>query len=194
LRHAGLLLAAFLFAGDLEAQIRPGLDLRVGAAVPWDMDAEDARDFPGEELEAGPSYTVHLSFPRGTKGALYLGFAQHQLECAAACGGAGDLVSTSWALGARIEPVAAGAVSPWLRLGLVFDRSEGEFLDGGAVVRRVSGLTFAPEAGLGLTLRVVERLSLSPGVRYLQFDARFPEAQDVRIKMLVADLGFQLNF
>jgi hypothetical protein len=193
LRHAGLLLAAFLFAADAQAQIRPGLDLRVGAAVPWDMESEEVSGFPGEELSAGPSFTVHVSFPAGTKGGLYLGFAQHQMECAAGCADAGDVVSTSWALGARVEPLAA-VVSPWLRLGLVFDRSEGEFLEDGALVRRVSGLTFAPEVGLGLTLRASERLYLSPGARYIQFDARFPDVEDLRIKMLVVDLGFVLNF
>lgn len=193
LRHAGFLFAAFLFAADTQAQIRPGLDLRVGAAVPWNMDSEEVRGFVGEGLEAGPSFTVHVAFPTGTKGALYLGFAQHQMECGAACANAGDVVSTSWALGARLEPLAA-VVAPWLRLGLVFDRSEGEFLEDGALVRRVSGLTFAPEVGLGLTLHATERLYLSPGARYIQFDARFPDVEDLRIKMLVVDLGFVLNF
>jgi hypothetical protein len=194
IRLSELLIAAFLLgAGKAAAQVRPALDLRVGVAVPWDMTSSPTSGFPGAELEPGPSYTVHLAFPRGSKGVLYLGFAQHHLECSESCGRAGDVVSTQWALGARLEPLAA-VVSPWLRLGLIFDRTEGEFLEEGAVVRHVSGLAFAPEGGLGLTIRLAERFYLSPGARYLQLDARFPHAEDVRVKMLVADLGLVLAF
>lgn len=185
---------ALLIASSPEvgAQQRAGLEWRGGAAVP--VGAFRAGLTPGGDLEPGTSVALQLVVPRGARGVFYAGFAQHRLRCAGTgCTGADDLVSTSWNVGARFHPVVR-AWGPWIRLGGVFDRSEADFIEDGARVRRVSNLSVGGEVGAGFVVPVTPRMALSPGVRYTFLNARFPHAGPVRMRQVVADLGVVFGF
>jgi hypothetical protein len=195
--RAALVVLAFVmacFAGaPAHAQVRPGVDLRAGVAMPLDMN--DFCCFPQGALERGTSFSLHLGFPAGPRAGMYLGFAQHTLECGLACTEASDLVSTSWVLGVRVEPILGPRlVSPWLKLGLLFDRTEADFPNGPLSERRTSSIALGPELGAGLSIRLAERVSLSPGARFVRVDASFRNGGDVLIKMIAADVGLSLAF
>jgi hypothetical protein len=166
---------------------------------------DDGGLFPPDALERGTSFSVHLGFPAGPRTGLYLGFAQHTLECGLACSNVsgcgpacaapGNVVSTSWVLGLRVEPILVPTIiSPWLALGLVFDRTEADFRSGAIFERRASSIALGPEVGAGLSIRLHERVSLSPGARFVRVDASFPNGGDVLIKLIAADVGLSLAF
>jgi len=64
----------------------------------------------------------------------------------------------------------------------------------GAPVARVSDLSFGGEVGVGGTIHLGGRLSLSPGVRYALSNARFPRAGVMRMRYLVMDVGLIAEF
>jgi hypothetical protein len=149
---------------------------------------------PGAGLSPGASFAVHVVVPRGTRGALLVGFGQHRFRCTGSgCGGAGDFVATSWSLGTRVQ-LLSGPILPWIRLGMLFDRSEWSFPGGDPDVPRASYLSLGGEVGLGVTLAMGERLSLVPGVRYAVVNKRFPEEEPFLMHYLVADLGVVFGF
>lgn len=186
-----LLVAALPTQGAGQAPLV--LDVRGGVAVP----VATGESGPATKLEAGASYGLHLAFLRGPRSAFYVGFTQHRFGCGqGTCAEGGALVSTGWDVGTRLA-FPLGALVPWIRLGVVFDRVEGDFGDfGGATapVRRVSDLAAGAEAGIGAVAAVGGRFSVNPGVRYTVLNTRFPEEGLLRMRYLVADLGIVIGF
>jgi hypothetical protein len=179
-------------AAGATAQQRFGVELRGGASVPLG----DLREgvVPGAELGPGVSFAVHLHVPRRSRGAILLGFVQHRFRCTGpACGDAGDLVTTGWSLATRVA-LRTGVSVPWIRLGVTFDRSEWDFPVPGGTERFASSPALGGEAGLGYTIQVAERVTLSPGVRYGLANVHFPRGEEVLGQYLVADLGMVLGF
>ena len=175
----------------LAAQPGPAVEVRGGASLP--VLAFTVGPATGSERGPGPSFAVQFTFPTGPRRVAYVGFAQHRLACGSGCQDAGALVSTGWNVGARMG-LLAGGTFPWLRLGVLFDKVEADFLEDGAPVARVSDLSFGGEVGVGGTIHLGGRLSLSPGVRYALSNARFPRAGVMRMRYLVMDVGLIAEF
>ena len=191
---AAALLAAVLAVprpSGLAAQSPLVLDVRAGATLPTGSFVREGLE---AELSPGAGFGLHFTLQRHPWRAFYAGFSQHRFGCdGAGCPGGGELVSTGWNLGTRLS-VATGGASPWLRLGVVFDRVEADFLEGGDEVGRVSDLGVGGEVGIGVVMGTARRLSLSPGVRYVLVDGRFERRGLVRMRYLVADLGAVIAF
>jgi len=184
--------ASVLLTAPLGAQERVGVDARLGVALPTGAFAEGLA--PGARLSPGASFTAQVIVPRRLRSALLVGFAQHRLRCTGgACAGAGDLVSTSWNLGMRVRFTPSGT-TPWLRLGLVLDRSEADVFAEGSLARQASYLGLGGEVGGGMSVVLRERVTLTPGVRYLALNTSFPSSGTVRMRYVVADLGVSLGF
>jgi hypothetical protein len=184
-----LLLAA---VAGVHGQQRPGVEVRGGVAVPLG----DLREglVPGTELAAGPSFAVSLMIPRRERSALLLGFGQHRLSCSGnGCEGAGALVSTAWSIGGRWA-LAAGESVPWVRVALLLDRSEGDFLEGDEAVRRASYLGLGGEAGVGFSWRLRESLTVAPGARLGAIETRFPRFGALSMRYVVVDLALTFAF
>lgn len=173
-------------------QQRPGVELRGGVIAPLGDFREGV--VAGAELAPGPSFAVHLLIPRGARSTVLLGFAQHRLPCSgAACADAGPFVSTSWNVGARWALRTQG-VSPWIRLAALFDRSEADFLEEGAPVRRASSFGLGGELGVGLRVPFGERSSFGPGVRFAALNPHFPGFGAIAMRYAVADLALVIGF
>jgi len=174
------------------AQQSLAVDARVGVATPVGGFAEDL--VPESELLPSRSFSVQFSLPRGARRALFAGFSQHRLRCeGAGCAGVGAFESTAWKIGTRVSALS-GARTPWVRLAVVFDRSEADFLQDGVPARLASDLAVGVDAGVGFSLPVAQRVALSPGVRYEALNANFPGARRVKVRYVVADLGLTLTF
>jgi hypothetical protein len=175
----------------LGAQERPGVELRGGAAVPLGGFEEELA--PGSALSAGASFAVHVFVPRGARGALLAGFGQHRFRCTeTGCGGAGDFVATAWSLGTRIA-LRDATNAPWVRLVMLFDRSEWAFPEDPERTR-ASYLSLGGELGFGLTVPIRDRLTFVPGVRYGIVNKRFPDQDPVLMQYLLADVGMVFGF
>ena len=186
------LLLVLLFAQDARAQLGAGVEVRGGVAIP--VGSFENGIVADAGLAPGASFSVHLAVPRGTRGALLFGFAQHRFRCTGdGCSGAGDVVSTGWSLGTRLA-LRPGLRPPWMRLAMVFDRSEWTFPEGDALERRASYLGLGGEAGIGLTMQLRPRLTLLPGVRYALVNTHFPRGEPLLMHYLLADLGVLFAF
>ena len=186
-----LLLLLQLGAGSvpLEAQGPLSLEARVGASLP-------VGSYRSATLaEPGPGFGLHFVYRRSARRSFYIGFDQHRFGCdPESCRGE-DLVSTGWTVGTRLRLRPETAFMPWLGLGMLFDRLEGELGPADAALAdQVSDLGLGGEVGVGALVRVGGRFSASPGVRYRLVNTRFDDAGLVRLRYLVADLGIVLGF
>jgi hypothetical protein len=185
-----LLLLALLHGAPLVAQGPLSLEVRAGAVLP-------TGSFRSRTLaEPGPGFGVQFVYRRTANRAFYVGFDQERFGCdPAACRGE-ELVSTGWALGTRLQLAPEAAWAPWLRLGMVFDRVEGELFhgDGAPPSDDVSDLGLGGEAGVGAVVRVGGRFSLSPGARYRILNTRFDDAGLVRLRSFGLELGMVMGF
>jgi hypothetical protein len=185
----------------LRAQVSPlQVEFNGGVAVP----TKEFADPGGLEGEAtsGASFGVHFALTQGHV-SWYVGFSEHR----AACGGAscsGDLISTGWDLGARLN-ILTGPVVPWLRLGTTGQITRARLADPTldllpgvpvAVFEMESGRSWGLEAGAGIMIRLTERFGINPGVRYLRVNPSFngKNLGELRIRSWVMDLGVVLGF
>jgi hypothetical protein len=136
---------------------------------------------------------VHLSGALSLHTRLTLGFTQSHFSCVSAeCAEFGGLASTAWQVGTRVQ-VGTGKVVPWLRLGVLLDRSERGVLGGENGRRNVSDLAFGGEAGVGFSFRF-GRATAGPAIRYTRIDVQFPDAGRTKMTYAVADLGVSIAF
>ena len=192
LRSALLLSILLAAVSPAAAQQRPGVELRGGAALPIASFQEGVE--PGAELSPGVSFALNVVVPRGTRGALLVGFGQHRFRCtAAACDGAGDFVATSWSIGTRTR-LRASEGAPWIGVGMLFDRSEWSFPDGDPEEPYASYLSLGGEVGVGVTVLLSDRLSLVPGARYAIVNKRFPDVEPFLMHYVLVDLGVRFGF
>lgn len=185
----GLLLP--LGAGRAEAQVpRLVAEARVGAMIPSGSLANDA---PEGGARSGPSFGAGFGY--AVRGGLYLraGFSQHRMECDGGCRGLGTLTATGFDLGLRYA-FDAGRVLPWLGVGALpytVEGAEGQGPDG---VRPLSRHTWGFEGGVGMNIVLSTHVHLSPAVRYLALDPRFPDEIQVEMRGWVADVGLVWAF
>jgi hypothetical protein len=185
-----LVALAMALTAPLAAQPRVAFDVRGGVAAPlgsFKQGGDLARS-----LDPGLSYAVTLQIQRSASRAAFIGFSEHRFGCGEAACGARDFVSTGWLLGTRLN-LGSGASTPWVRLAMVFDRSEAGIVVGGAPDRIVSDQALGGEAGIGMTI-ATRKASITPGLRYALHDARFPDVGLVKVRYLVLDVGVLLGF
>jgi len=193
---AGLWLV-FPFA--LSAQVSPlQIEVNVGAGVP----VQEFAGREGFEGEAGGGATFGVHFALTTRSYLtwYAGFSQHRFGCdETACGEVGDIVTTSWDVGARIN-LLSGPVVPWIRAGVVSHLAELDSTGvpgGGSIpvtVRLESERGWGFEGGAGVMITVAPRLAINPGVRYSRVTTGFDGIGELAMRFLSVDLGFVLGF
>lgn len=186
----GALALALAAAAPLAAQPRVAFDVRGGVAAPLGS-FKHGGDL-ARSLDPGVSYALTLQIQRSASRYAFLGFSEHRFGCGeAACGGQ-DFVSTGWLLGTRLD-LGSGASSPWVRLAMVFDRSEAGTMGTGTPERIVSDQSLGGEAGIGMTI-ATSKATITPGLRYALHDARFPDVGLVKVRYLVVDVGVLLGF
>lgn len=189
-----LVLGALSLGPDSARGQEGGFTFQVGggAAIP----VGDFRSREGWEGKtgAGMSFGMAFSFPLKGPLDLYLGFSQHRFHCSeGVCSGDEDFVATGFDAGLRLLLRREG-VSPWLRATLHAPRVEAELVEEGRKVSRTSDGAAGLEVGGGVLIRVAQRLSLSPGIRFGMVDLPFPDRPALEPRYLVADLALVLGF
>jgi len=186
---------ALALASPVRAQISPlTYELRLGASVPVGPMSESDGSWAGT---LGEDYSFGMDFAYAFRWfvAAYAGFSQHRFACpASGCGRSTDLTATGFDGGLRWI-LGSGRVIPVIRTGAVTYRMEGIAPDGSSGTRRVtSRRSVGAEGGVGLSVRLTRRVVVSPGVRYLWMDMRFPDLGTIPVQSVVADIGFMLAF
>lgn len=167
--------------------------LRMGASIPLG----DLRE-PGETWagELGEDYSFGMNFAYAFRwyAAAYAGFSQHRFSCrVTGCGRNTDLTATGFDGGIRWI-FGSGRIIPVIRTGAVTYRMEGSVPDAGGTQRITSRRGVGVEGGMGLSIRLSRRVVISPGVRYLWMDLRFPDRGTLPVESVVADIGLVLGF
>lgn len=167
----------------LEAQtpLPISFELRAGAGLPMgDMADADLKTGFGGELTA--SYSVIPMMD------VYAGFNWYRFD---ADSEDVDVSNTDagYALGARISPPFVPALSPWVRVGGVYDKVEtssdaGDFsTDHG----------FGWEVGAGVSFPVGGMFAVTPGVRYRAFSPEVEGAEAGDVTYMAVELGIQAS-
>jgi opacity protein-like surface antigen len=180
------LAAAALAAVPAQAQRGLAVELRGGAAA--GNYAGAASDF---EIAPLPSLTATASYGMTDRLGVYWGVSRNSFRCDTGLCTGREMSFTSQGLEAGVQlglPLPAG---PWVRAGLVSHSlqyhsnatQESEARDG----KETSGVGFS--AAGGVELRLGQRLSVTPGVRYVRYGA----AGDDGVALLVGDVGLKLR-
>lgn len=177
------------------AQIAPlTYEMRLGTSIPLGELREPGGTWAGE---LGEDYSFGMSFAYAFRSfvAAYGGFSQHRFSCRmSGCGRNTDLTATGFDGGFRWI-LGSGRIIPVLRTGAVTYRMEGHAPDGsGGAEVVVSRRAVGVEGGLGVSIRLSRRIVISPGLRYLRMDLRFPDQGVLPMESVVADVGFVLGF
>lgn len=168
------------------------LEARGGVTVPLGSFATG----PGGGRVAGaPVGGIQFGLLRGRRTYMTLGFAQARFDCTRD-GCRSRWVATQWDAGVRME-FATGSLVPWVRAGVVTPTVEHvpRVVDGGdnnAVGTSDRG--WGGEAGAGVRIAVSERLSLSPGARFVAVDVGRGGDASLRMRYLIVDLGVVVGF
>ena len=86
------------------------------------------------------------------------------------------------------------AVRPWIQAGIHTNLIEGVVFDHIGVKSLQSEDGGGYETGLGVLVKIGERMSLAPGVRYGLSNVPFRGRSSMRLRYLVGDLGLVLGF
>ncbi|MGD8321209.1 MAG: hypothetical protein PVJ02_12155 [Gemmatimonadota bacterium] len=167
------------------------VEARVGAAVPVGRFSTGTR--LGEGVTAGASMGVDFAVSGSGRRTWYAGFSQHRFACTdAGCPSGGRYVATTVDAGFRVNLLTRGSVIPWIRFGGITTRVESPGLPGSP--EGVSRRGYGGEAGLGIYAGMWSALALNPGIRIQAVNTELPGGALLRMRFLVADLGFSLAF
>lgn len=175
------LAATLLLTASPSAAQRVAVEVRGGAGV--GNYAEAGADF---DFAPRPSFGAAVSYALRPAVEVYAGYSRTTFGCEGGfCAGRG-MTFTSAGVDAGVRLGLPLPASPWLRLGVVshaldFDSDSGEPRSG----ESSSGTGF--EAGAGIEVRVVDRISLTPGVRYVRYGEQ-------TVAMVVGDVGLRIRF
>jgi hypothetical protein len=189
-----VLLGTALDPGRISGQEGPfAFQIRAGATAAVAGFGDDSR---GWEEEAGTdrSFGMGFTFPlfRGLGG--YLGFSQHRFACDAdVCPQGEDWITTGFDIALRVV-VGREGLRPWVQAGLHTHRMEAEVLGVGGARTLHSQGGGGYEAGGGVLVKVGERMSLSPGIRYGLGNVPFTGRASMGLRYLVVDLGLVVGF
>ena len=174
-------------AGSYAFQIRGGGTLSIG---------QFADENQGWEKKAGSGTSLGMGFIFPVYRVIggYVGFSQHRFSCdQGVCPKDEAWVSTGFDMAVRIVMGEEG-VGPWFQGGLHTHRMEVGVMAEGKTRDLTSQGGWGYEIGCGLLLRIGERTSLSPGVRYGLGNVPFAGRPNVGLRFLVFDLGLVLGF
>jgi outer membrane autotransporter protein len=168
-------------AAPAAAQRGIAMEVRGGAGV--GNYAQAGAEF---EFAPQPSFGAAVSYAVRPAVEVYAGFSRTAFGCDNGfCAGRG-MTFTSTGVDAGVRLGLSLPASPWVRLGVVshtldFSSTAGDPRSG----ESASGVGF--EAGAGVEARLGNRLSVTPGVRYVRY------GEDT-VAMLVGDVGMRIRF
>jgi hypothetical protein len=192
---AGFLLATFMQApaplasqeGTFAFQVRGGSSIPVLGFRSKD-EGWEGKTGPGASFSMG--FTIPLLTPLGG----YLGFSQHRFGCDGnVCPDGRDWVSTGFDVALRVV-MGGRRFRSWLQAGLHTHRVEGRVRLDGGVRSLVSQGGGGYEAGGGILVRIGDRMSLAPGLRYGDGNVPFSGRSSLRPRYVVLDLGLIVGF
>ncbi len=193
---AAFLVVSSLGTGSGQAAGQEGrfaFQIRGGETVPLEGFRDDARGWE-QSAGRGPSFGMGFTFPfrRFVDG--YLGFSQHRFGCDEdVCQEGQEWVSTGFDLALRIV-MGDRRLRPWIQGGLHTPRIEGRIAQEGGARGLTSSGGVGYEFGGGLLVKVGERMSLSPGLRYGSAEVPFQVQPTMELRYLVVDLGLVVGF
>ena len=181
-------------SGSVAGQEGPyAFQIRGGGAVPIAAFHDDARGWE-EESGTGPSLGMGFTFPLYRFVGGYLGFSQHRFACDEdVCPEGKVWISTGFDVALRVV-LGDRRIRPWIQGGLHTPRIEGRVLEGGEGRSLTSKGGGGYEVGGGILVRVGERMSFGPGVRYGSADVPFWVQSTMELRYLVLDLGLVIGF
>ena len=173
--------------GPYAFQVRGGYTLPVAAF------SDEARGWE-EESGGGASLGMGFTFPLYRVVGGYLGFSQHRFSCDEdVCQEGEAWISTGFDVALRIV-LGEQRIRPWIQGGLHTSRIEGKVQDEGGAQDLTSHGGAGYEVGGGILVKIGERMSLSPGVRYGAGDVPFSVQPTMQLRYLVFDLGLVIGF
>ena len=167
----------------------------------WSAEAVASVAFPtgqlgDADLGTGSGFELNARYRIMPHLALYAGWDWHHFSSDAELdGGRADIEDTGYAFGLRFEHPFARRASYWLRTGGIANHIELENDDGDIVFDSGHGLGF--ELGAGLTMKLRDRVSVTPGARYrsLSRDVELGGTSSrVNLDYLSVGLGFAYEF
>ncbi|MBT8335637.1 MAG: hypothetical protein KJO11_03470 [Gemmatimonadetes bacterium] len=187
-----LLLGSAVLPGEAAGQASLVVESRAGVSIPSGGFSEGPG---GGRLAAGPTVGIQFGVLRGRRTYVTLGFAQVRTDCSRD-GCRSRWVSTQWNGGVRVELGDGGAV-PWVRAGIVSPTVENVALRPAAddpIRDGTSDRGWGGEIGAGMRFPLSERLSLSPGARWVAVDVGRAGEDDLQMRYWVADVGIVVAF
>lgn len=182
-------LILLLAAGPAHAQGPWTLEVRGGANLATE-------EFAGVDLETGVGFEANLALRVAPVVALYGGWDwQHRRVKDQPFGRTEDVEDTGYVFGVRLAGADRSRLTPWLRLGALYNHVELEDFDGAPVAD--SEHVWGWEAGGGLAVPMGRSWQLTPGVRYRHFEpaVRFGGAElTTPLSYVVLDVGLALRF
>ncbi len=192
---AGLLFSIRLLAPlPVAGQAGPfAFQVRGGSTVPvLGFRSQDR----GWEGKTGQGATLSMGFTIPLIGPLggYLGFGQYRFGCDEnVCSDGKSWVSTGFDVALRLL-LGQDAVGSWIQAGLHTHRMEGWVLQGEESRYLTSQGGGGYEVGGGILVKVGERMSVSPGLRYGEGSVPFSDRPSLRPRYLVLDVGLVVGF
>jgi hypothetical protein len=151
----------------------------------------------GWEGKAGADvgFGMGFTFPLRGRVGTYLGFTQYRFSCDEELCPEGEAwKATGFDLALRFVMGGDRRVRTWVQGGLHTHRLESLVFQGEETTEIASRAGGGIEVGGGVLIRVGERASLAPGLRYGLGTVPFRGHEDVRLRYLVADLGLVIGF
>lgn len=165
------------------------LDIRGGASLPVAAFGE-AQGRPNTTLRPAESVTVRFELGGGGPWGVMVGFSQERAGCRGpACEPDERWATTSWVLGGRwVAPT--GPARPWLSAALLVPTVEWD----SDARERVSDTALGAEVGGGVRLRLGERWSTGPAIRYARHAAEFRRDGRWPIRSMALEWALTIGF
>ena len=178
------LLASALLSAPAAAQL--SLELRGGAgAGSYQATGAGFQAIPGAAFRADAGYAFSPTL------SVYAGYGRAGFGCEEGfCAGA-DPTFTSSGVDAGLRVGLPARF--WARGGVVRHRLGVSATRAGSPYRDHSGSAIGLEAGLGYTLGMGRRLSLTPGIGYLRYTPRFADGTEDPVAVLTAEVGMRVS-
>jgi hypothetical protein len=187
-----LLLVFAAFPATSAGQASLVVESRLGVSIP---SGGFSKGPGGGRLAEAPSVGLQFGLLGGRRTYVTVGFAQVRTDCSRD-GCRSRWVSTQWDAGVRVE-LGDGAAVPWIRAGVVSPTVENVPLRPVAEGPLESGTSdrgWGGEIGAGMRFPLSERLSLSPGARWVAVDVGRTGEGDLRMRYWIADVGIVVAF
>jgi len=167
--------------------------IRGGTTLPVGSFRDETEGWEGR-AGRGTSLAMGFTFPLFRFVGGYLGFSQHKFGCDEnVCPEGNSWVSTGFDVALRVV-AGGGMVRPWVQGGVHTHRMEARIHGDAGPLSLNSEGGGGYEVGGGILIKVAERMSLSPGVRYGLGNVPISGHPNLGIRFLVFDLGLVAGF